>query len=71
MSFYTLPHAPTLPVVEFHPHVPDAAIADLRHRLAYAAPRARTWDNTNGPGHLGTSHDWVSDMIEKWRAFDW
>ncbi|BEI82238.1 hypothetical protein CcaverHIS002_0301060 [Cutaneotrichosporon cavernicola] len=71
MSFYTLPHAPTIPVIEFHPHVPDAAIADLRHRLAYTAPRARTWDNTNGPGHLGTSHDWVSDMIEKWRAFDW
>lgn len=71
MSFNTLPHKPSITVEPFVPHIPDAQIADLHARLDNVPPIAKTWDNTNGPAHLGTSRVWVDDMIRRWKAFDW
>lgn len=71
MSFSNLPHTPSIPVEPFTPRIPDAQISDLRARLDAVPPLASTWDNTNGPAHLGTSRAWVDDMIKRWKVFDW
>lgn len=71
MTYANLPHKPSIPVVPFTPRIADSQIKDLHARLDNVPPIAETWDNTNGPAHLGTSRAWVNDMIKRWKAFDW
>ncbi len=55
--------------IPFTLHVPDAAIADLRERLA----RTRFADNAPGaPWAYGTHAGWLADTLAYWRdGFDW
>lgn len=72
MPFDTPPSKPSIPVKAWKPHVPQEAIDDLKARLAASAPRARTWDNTNGPDHLGIKRTWIDDAIVYWKdKYDW
>lgn len=70
-SWSTFPHRPTVPIHPFTPWVSDRDIDDLKARLHTPAKRAETWDNTKGPAHLGVSHKWVTDTVERWKEFDW
>ncbi|TXT06046.1 hypothetical protein VHUM_03519 [Vanrija humicola] len=72
MSFNVPPHAPTIPVSPFTPHIPQSRIDDLKARLAFEAPRATTYDNSTGPAHLGARRRYLDTAIAKWRdSFRW
>lgn len=70
-AFDKFPRQPTIPVERYKVAVPQAQIDDLHARLEHQAPRKATWDNTNGPFHLGVKKSWLDDYITKWKRFDW
>lgn len=71
MSFAKLPHKPTITVEEFKPHVSQEEIDDLHARLAHPPRHRKTWENTNGPEHLGIKLDWLEKALKRWKELDW
>jgi len=71
MPFNTPPNKPTIPLKPYEVHVPQADIDDLRARLAHPARHRTTWENTNGPHHLGVTKEWMEKAVKRWRELDW